>query len=351
MVEVATQHAQELNAKNVQIFHSSFDDIDLEDESVDVVLSNGAINLTSCKESVFSEIYRVLKPNGKLSFADMIDISIDEDSCSLVEKLSCCDAQEDWANCVAGTMRENELIEGIKAAGFYDVKCTGHTHYSTSDTTQGATFKAIKTPSDVLRKKHWESIFKRSDHTKVLWHQSSPKKSYELIENHHQDKANIIDVGCGASLLVDNLLENEDNTITLLDTSKSSLEIVKNRISNDKVKFICGDILNFTTEKKFDIWHDRAVFHFLLSKKEREQYFKVLDNVLESTGIAIISTFKEGGPTQCAGLDIVQYNNQKILEELPSQLSLIESEEYTHVTPQGNNQEYIYFVIKKTSFL
>jgi len=147
MVEMATLHAEETKANNVKILQSSFDAIDLKDESVDVVISNGAINLSSCKESVFAEIHRVLKPNAKVYFADMINISIDEGACGSVEKTSCCDDQEDWANCVAGTMRENELIELIENAGFKDIECTGHTHYTTSDTTQGATFKATKIAS------------------------------------------------------------------------------------------------------------------------------------------------------------------------------------------------------------
>lgn len=348
MVEIASAHAKELNATNVKILESSFENINLDDESIDVVISNGAINLTSCKEPVFAEIYRVLKPNGKLYFADMIDITVDEGSCCSVEASSCCDnSEEDWANCVAGTMREHELIELIEKAGFRDVECTAHTHYTTAETTKGATFKATKIASSQLREKHWEGIFQSADYTQVLWHQSSPKKSIELIKEHTKDDASIIDVGCGASYLVDNLLDDGYKNITLLDTAQTSLDIVQSRINNNTVEFICSDILNFQSDKKFDIWHDRAVFHFLLSKREREEYFKVLENSLKPKSIAIISTFRVDGPIQCAGLDIVQYNHQKMLEELPSTLSLLESEEYTHITPKESTQEYIYFVIEK----
>jgi len=348
MVELACEHAKLSGADNVHILESSFDNIDLEDESVDVVISNGAINLTSCKESVFAEVYRVLKPDGTLYFADMIDISVDEGSCCSVEQTSCCDnGEEDWANCVAGTMRESELIDLIVKAGFSDVECTGHTHYTTAETTKGATFKATKIASSQLREKHWEGVFQSADYTQVLWHQSSPTKSIELIKAHAQNDANIIDVGCGASYLVDNLLDDEYKNITLLDTAKTSLEIVQSRINNNAVKFICSDILNFQSDKKFDIWHDRAVFHFLLSKREREEYFKVLGSSLKPESIAIISTFRVGGPIQCSGLNTVQYNHQKMLDELPSSFSLLESEEYTHITPKESTQEYIYFVIKK----
>ena len=347
MVEVASSHVKLAGFNNVKILENSFDNIALEDESVDVVISNGAINLTSCKESVFAEIYRVLKPDGKICFADMIDIS--KPSCCNIQQSSCCESEgeEDWANCVAGTMRENELIELMQRAGFKDVVCTGHTHYTTSKTTQGATFSAMKIPANIKRKKHWDGIFKSVDYTKVLWHQSSPQKSVELIKKYATNDAEIIDVGCGASYLIDILLSDGYKNITLFDTSKASLDIVKSRINNAQVQFICNDILNFKTDKKFDIWHDRALFHFLLTKKEREQYFKILNDALKSQAIAIISTFRVDGPLKCSGLDIVQYNHQNFLNELPSNLSLIQSEEYSHITPKGTTQEYMYFVIQK----
>ncbi len=347
MVEIASKHAKLSGANNIQILESSFDRTTLKDESIDVVISNGAINLTSCKESVFAEIYRVLKPDGKIFFADMIDIS--EASCCSIEQSSCCSSndEEDWANCVAGTMRESELIELMQKAGFKDVECTGHTHYTTAEITKGATFQATKIASSELRKKHWDSIFQSADYTQVLWHQSSPKKSLELIKEYAKNDAAIIDVGCGASYLVDNLLLNKYKNITLLDTAETSLDIIKSRINSDAIQYICDDIVNFKIDKKYNVWHDRAVFHFLLSQKEREEYFKTLDNILKSKGIAIISTFRVDGPIQCAGLDIVQYNYQKMLDELPSNLSLIKSDEYTHITPKESTQEYIYFVIQK----
>lgn len=348
MVEVASKHTKDAGFSNVEILESSFDNIALEDDSIDVVISNGAINLTSCKESVFAEIYRLLKPDGKIYFADMIDIS--EPSCCSIEQSSCCNSsegEEDWANCVAGTMRESELIEVIQKAGFKDVECTGHTHYTTADTTKGATFKATKIPPAVLREKHWEGVFQTSNYQQVLWHQISPDKSLQLIQKYSDKKARVIDAGCGASFLVDTLLENGYKDITLLDTAKTSLEIVKERVSAQSIEFISGDILNFKTDKKFDIWHDRAVFHFLTSKKEKEQYFKVLMASLKNGATAILSTFRIDGPMQCAGLNIVQYDADKIIEELPEGLTLIESQEYVHLTPKKTEQKYIYFVLQK----
>jgi len=204
-----------------------------------------------------------------------------------------------------------------------------------------------KIDSSELREKHWDSIFQNADYTQVLWHQSSPQKSIDTIKRYVKSDANIIDVGCGASFLVDNLLQDGYENVTLVDTSKTSLEIVKSRINNKKVQFICDDILNLKIDNNFDIWHDRAVFHFLLTKKERQKYFEILLKSLKKGAKAIISTFRVDGPIQCAGLDIVQYSHQKMLKELPLELSLIESEEYSHITPKDTTQEYIYFVIQK----
>ena len=350
MVEVASTHAALAGFTNVEILESSFESIDLEDESVDVIISNGAINLTSCKESVFTEIYRLLKPNGKIYFADMIDISEPSEECCAIEQNSCCtadDGEEDWANCVAGTMRDTELVELIQKAGFRDVECTGYTHYTTHETTKGATFRATKIPANERREKHWDGVFQDADYTQVLWHQNTADRSFELLCAYSNADDSLIDVGCGASLLVDRLLEKNYKDITLLDTSKTSLEIVQKRVQSENVTYVCKDILEFTSEKKFDIWHDRAVFHFLLSKKERQKYFQTLSLSLKSGASAIVSTFRVDGPIQCAGLDIIQYDAQKMLQELPLDLELVESQEFLHITPKETSQEYIAFVIRK----
>ncbi len=105
--------------------------------------------------------------------------------------------------------------------------------------------------------------------------------------------------------------------------------------------------MHFSPSQKYNIWHDRAVFHFLLLKEERVNYFEVLKESLVSGGTAIISTFRVGGQTMCAGLDIVQYDHNKILEELPEGLELVAYEEFTHITPSDSEQAYSSFVIKK----
>lgn len=347
MVEKAREHAVLAGFENVEILESSFDALALEDESVDVVISNGAINLTSCKESVFAEIYRVLKPQGKLMFSDMIDTSSEEKASSCC----CVNAEEgDWANCIAGTLKKEELINMIQKAGFTDVAFRGSNHYTTSKTTYGASFSAKKLSPNAFRQTHWDTLFQTKDYTQVLWHQESPAISLHLINKYVSKENFIIDVGCGASFLVDNLLEYGYKNLALLDTSHISLEIVKKRLQENAFipTYICSDILNFKSSTKFNIWHDRAVFHFLLQKKEREKYFEVLKESLYLGSVAIISTFRVGGQTQCAGLDIVQYDEGKMRAELPEGMELISYNEFVHLTPKQTQQKYCSFVIRKT---
>ena len=199
----------------------------------------------------------------------------------------------------------------------------------------------------ILRAKHWEGVFQNADYQQVLWHQVSPDKSLQLVQKYSDKDAKVVDAGCGASFLVDRLLECGYQDIVLLDTANTSLEIVRKRVDSMNIKLISGDILDFRTSAKCDIWHDRAAFHFLREKKEIEQYFQVVMNSLKRGGIAIISTFRVNGPLQCAGLDIEQYDADKMSKELPEGLELVASQEYMHITPKQSEQEYIYFTLKR----
>jgi arsenite methyltransferase len=136
MVEKSRRHAELSGRSNITVYQDSIEKLPVEDSSVDVVISNGAINLSLSKESVFSEIYRVLKMNGRLFFCDMIK---DENNIST----SCCD-KESWADCVAGTIRSAELLQMLTEAGFNDVRLLATNHYKTSASTVGATFSAKK---------------------------------------------------------------------------------------------------------------------------------------------------------------------------------------------------------------
>ena len=201
----------------------------------------------------------------------------------------------------------------------------------------------------VSRKEHWENIYKTKDHKKVSWHQESPEISLELLSKIHADSSqSIIDVGCGASVLTDKLIEQGYRDITLVDLSEEALSTIKDRLGNEGniPSYLSQDITKATFIDTFDIWHDRAVFHFLTDLKDRKDYMLTLSKSLSNNGRAIIGTFSINGPNACSGLDVVQYNEEKMKSELSPDLELVDSVISLHNMPSGAEQEFMYFIIK-----
>ena len=202
----------------------------------------------------------------------------------------------------------------------------------------------------IERKEHWENIYKTKNYKQVGWYQESPDISLELLSKiNSQSTQSIIDVGCGASVLVDKLIQQGYKNITLLDLSEEALSSIKTRLEDkgDIPHYLSKDITkNIEFNNAFDIWHDRAVFHFLTNAKDRKAYMTNLNQSLSSSGYAIIGTFSLNGPNKCSGLDVVQYDENKIKLELPETLELLESTISTHIMPSGTEQEYMYFIIK-----
>lgn len=342
MVETASRHAKEAGLNNVEVMEGNLEHLPIENESVDIVISNGAINLASSKPKVFEEIYRVLKPEGKLYFADIIDIS--EGSCVT----SCSSSQGDWANCVEGTLTKEVLIELMSKAGFESVECAGTNHYTTAPTTAGATFRAIKGDGNV-KQRHWENVYTTKDVSKVGWYQQEPSISLTLLQkigSTHKDA--FIDVGCGASTLADRLIDLDYRDITLLDIASSALAIVKQRLgeSADIPHYCVGDVCAFNLDKRFDVWHDRAVFHFLQKEEEQRTYMETLHRLLSPSGHAIIGTFAVDGPDSCSALPVRQYDEERMKNLVREWFDLVNVIEDTHSTPSRSEQKYCFFVLR-----
>lgn len=198
-------------------------------------------------------------------------------------------------------------------------------------------------------KEHWENIYKTRDHQQVGWYQHSPEISLTLLSRiNAQPSQAVIDVGCGASALADNLIEKGFRNITLVDLSETALSAVKTRLADNKniPTYLSGDITQIPLNKVFDVWHDRAVFHFLTDSNDRKNYFSNLDKSLSESGRAIIGTFSLAGVNKCSGLDVVQYDENKMNAELNDNLVLEETITDTHIKPSGDKQEYMYFIIK-----
>ena len=199
------------------------------------------------------------------------------------------------------------------------------------------------------RKQHWEAVYQNKSVDSVSWYQERPIVSLELIEQTGIDKdAEIIDVGAGASMLEDYLLEQGYGNITVLDISKTAIDHAQRRLGNkaSRVNWMISDITTFESEKRFRLWHDRAVFHFLTDAHDRVSYLQKLMQHLEPGGYFILATFGIGGPEKCSGLDIVQYDREKIGALLGESFRLLGERFEEHVTPGGATQKFNFFLFR-----
>lgn len=196
------------------------------------------------------------------------------------------------------------------------------------------------------RKAHWENAWLAKQAHEVSWYQEVPQISLSMIKNAGLDyDAPLIDVGGGASLLVDHLLQAGYRDITVLDISRAALEQARQRLGNlaHSVNWIEADITRFTPDRRFALWHDRAVFHFLLEADERERYVEALHRGLRPGGQVIIAPFALDGPRKCSGLDIVQYDAEGLMSILGSNMHLLEQRVDEHRTPTGITQKFSFF--------
>ena len=196
------------------------------------------------------------------------------------------------------------------------------------------------------RKAHWEKTYadRRSD--RLSWYQQEPLCSLAMIQRSGTGfEEPVIDVGGGASVLVDCLLQAGYQNITVLDVSSTALASVKLRLGDrsSMVEWIEADITDYATDHTYALWHDRAVFHFLTQEKDRKSYVHTLRRSLSRGGQVIIAAFAIGGPEKCSGLDIVQYDSDLLSAELGPEFHLLEQIEENHQTPAGGVQKFGYF--------
>ena len=198
------------------------------------------------------------------------------------------------------------------------------------------------------KKKHWENIYQTKNIDGVSWYQETPYESIELIKKFSTtDSDMIIDIGCGKSFLADNLLKLNYKNITLVDISLNALKEVKERLNNKSLNFIETDVLNLKLEQTFDIWHDRAVFHFITNKKSIEKYISLCNEYIVEGGKLIIGTFAEDGPLKCSGLEIKRYSVENLKELFKENFEFIKGFKKLHSTPFGTRQSFTFCVFRK----
>lgn len=202
-------------------------------------------------------------------------------------------------------------------------------------------------------KAHWDKVYTTKAPDNVSWFQEHAETSVRLIHATGLGReASIIDVGGGASTLVDDLLADGYHAMTVLDVSGAALEESKRRLGTqgESVRWMEADITRAVFEPhSFDLWHDRAVFHFLTAEEDRRAYVAQVLRALKPGGHVIMATFGAKGPTQCSGLPVVRYAPQELHSEFGETFTLLSHEEELHHTPFGTDQQFIYCLCRKTA--
>ncbi|MCI4678372.1 class I SAM-dependent methyltransferase [Rhodoblastus acidophilus] len=201
------------------------------------------------------------------------------------------------------------------------------------------------------RKSHWQGVYTAKAETEVSWFQATPSPSLELLRLAGADRQSaIIDIGGGASLLVDHLLAEGFSDLTVLDLSEAALAKARARLGEaaGRVHWIVGDAAEWAPPKAYDFWHDRAAFHFLTEPAEREAYMERLRRALRVGGAAIIGTFAPDGPQKCSGLSVVRHDSKSLAEALGPGFELLDERRHEHHTPWGSIQKFQFSAFRRT---
>ncbi len=200
------------------------------------------------------------------------------------------------------------------------------------------------------RQSHWENVYTSKNETEVSWFEQSPGPSLQIITELAPDvDLSVIDIGGGASRLVDALIEKGFRDLTVLDLSAAALDAAKARLGARaaEVHWLVADATSWTPPGTYDIWHDRAAFHFLTEERDRASYIERMKRALRTGGHAVMATFAPDGPERCSGLSIVRYDAESLGRTLGDGFELVGSRPHAHVTPWGSNQSFQFSVFRR----
>jgi 2-polyprenyl-3-methyl-5-hydroxy-6-metoxy-1,4-benzoquinol methylase len=199
-------------------------------------------------------------------------------------------------------------------------------------------------------KTHWEKVYTTKAPEAVSWYRAHLETSLALIERAAGGRsASIIDVGGGESTLVDDLIARGYENITVLDISQTAIDVTKKRLglAGRQVHFLVADLMEAQLESgAYDVWHDRAVFHFLTAIEQRVAYVRNVARAVRPGGHVIVSTFGPEGPTKCSGLEVMRYTAESLHNQFGARFCLVESSKELHLTPFGTNQQFLYCYCK-----
>jgi len=197
---------------------------------------------------------------------------------------------------------------------------------------------------------HWNEVYRTRGATQVSWFQSEPTMSLELVAALGLDPADaVIDVGAGASQLVDRLLERGHHDLTVLDISADALHTAQERLGarSDDVHWVCTDLLSWRPQRRYQLWHDRAVFHFLINAADQGRYRTLAADAVAPGGYLIIGTFAADGPTHCSGLPVARYSPEALATALDPDFVPVTSRRDDHHTPGGAVQPFSWQVLRR----
>jgi trans-aconitate methyltransferase len=204
--------------------------------------------------------------------------------------------------------------------------------------------------NDVSRQHHWEKVYTTKGESEVSWFQETPAPSVELIELvGAKQSSSIIDIGGGASRLVDNLISRGYQDVTVLDLSAAALASARSRIGDkaNRVTWITADVTIWQPSRSYDVWHDRAAFHFLTERSDQAAYVARLRRALRVGGHAIIATFAPDGPERCSGLTVSRYDANALAATLGAGFELVDTRRHDHTTPWGSVQKFQFSTFRR----
>jgi 2-polyprenyl-3-methyl-5-hydroxy-6-metoxy-1,4-benzoquinol methylase len=199
------------------------------------------------------------------------------------------------------------------------------------------------------RKQHWENVYVNKEADQVSWFENNAPVSLDFFKNKVAKEARIIDIGGGDSYLAEALLQLGYTDITVLDISEAALERAKKRLGAhaEKIRWVVSDIVDFQPEQNFDVWHDRAVFHFLTDKQDVERYRKLATSAINPGGHLIIGTFSDQGPLKCSGIEICQYTEESLTALFSPDFEMRDSFRHDHQTPFNTQQNFVFCQLEK----
>ncbi|MGQ0590901.1 MAG: class I SAM-dependent methyltransferase [Sphingosinicella sp.] len=201
------------------------------------------------------------------------------------------------------------------------------------------------------RHEHWNRVYTEKDPTSVSWFQPEPEPSLRALDRlGAQPSSSLIDVGGGASTLIDALLMRGWRDVTVLDIAPSALDRAKARLggATDNVVWEVADVTTWHPTRRYDVWHDRAVFHFLVQPEQRAAYREALAGGLAKGGLVVVATFALDGPERCSGLPVERYDADKLARELGPSIELVEAWREEHVTPWGATQAFTWCAFRSS---